>query len=105
MADAIRQGKGVQKDINEAVIWYKMVRKRKPLTYASLAQIYLENLDGLGNMKEALRWLKLGAEANEPYSQMRLGDAYLSGTEVEKSKAKQKSGMRGPCKILSISDS
>ena len=44
---------GVQKDINETVIWYKCQEKGNPLAYASLAQIYLENKDGLGNMKEA----------------------------------------------------
>ncbi|WP_051908530.1 tetratricopeptide repeat protein [Candidatus Odyssella acanthamoebae] len=78
-------GKGVDKDLNQAVEWY---RKAAENNYAAaqynLGQCYLFGKGVDKDLNQAVEWYRKAAENNHAAAQYNLGQCYLFGKGVDK---------------------
>ena len=82
-----QHGLGVRKDIEEAVLYYKIAAD-KGVTTAQLVLglMYLKGEEISQNLPEALRYLTAASDANNPVAQWNLGLMYENGLGVLPSK-------------------
>lgn len=85
-----RWGQGVEKDINQAIHWYRMAAEKGfSRAQANLAAIYLQGDEGTPvNYEEAHKWFAAAAVQNLAVAQYNLGLMYELGLGVEKSEAR-----------------
>ena len=85
-----RWGQGVEKDINQAIHWYRMAAEKGfSRAQANLAAIYLQGDEGVPvNYEEAHKWFAAAAVQNLAVAQYNLGLMYELGLGVEKSEAR-----------------
>lgn len=97
-------GRGVEKDILRAVIWFYAAAEHKvncpggaregglgrDNSYAAyaLGKLYLTGEETTKNVEAALRWLQRSADLGNQYAQYRLGVVYLKGEDAPKDIAK-----------------
>ena len=79
--DAYRKGKGVPKNINEAIKWLKKVAELGDNGLASsvLGDLYYEGKDVARNYKEAARWYTHAASLGKTLVLSKLGNIYFYG--------------------------
>lgn len=82
-----RWGQGVEKDINQAIHWYRLAAEKGfSRAQANLAAIYLQGDEGTPvNYEEAHKWFAAAAVQNLAVAQYNLGLMYELGLGVEKS--------------------
>jgi hypothetical protein len=85
-----RWGQGVEKDINQAIHWYRMAAEKGfSRAQANLAAIYLQGDEGIPvNYEEAHKWFAAAAVQNLAVAQYNLGLMYELGLGVEKNDAR-----------------
>ena len=85
-----RWGQGVEKDINQAVHWYRMAAEKGfSRAQANLAAIYLQGDEGIPvDYAEAHKWFAAAAVQNLAVAQYNLGLMYELGLGVEKNEAR-----------------
>lgn len=85
-----RWGQGVEKDINQAIHWYRMAAEKGfSRAQANLAAIYLQGDEGIPvDYEEAHKWFAAAAVQNLAVAQYNLGLMYELGLGVEKSEAR-----------------
>ncbi|MEK9970143.1 MAG: hypothetical protein VW600_13470 [Ferrovibrio sp.] len=85
-----RWGQGVEKDINQAIHWYRMAAEKGfSRAQANLAAIYLQGDEGVPvNYEEAHKWFAAAAVQNLAVAQYNLGLMYELGLGVEKNDAR-----------------
>ena len=77
------EGKGVARNFDEAVRWYKMAGESGYLqAQIMLADMYLKGQGVPGDQKEAAKWYMLAAEQGSPVAQYVLGNMHISGSGV-----------------------
>lgn len=85
-----RWGQGVEKDIAQAIHWYRMAAEKGfSRAQANLAAIYLQGEEGTPvNYDEAHKWFAAAAVQNLAVAQYNLGLMYELGLGVEKNEAR-----------------
>ncbi|WP_290809124.1 hypothetical protein [Ferrovibrio sp.] len=85
-----RWGQGVEKDINQAIHWYRMAAEKGfSRAQANLAAIYLQGDEGIPvDYAEAHKWFAAAAVQNLAVAQYNLGLMYELGLGVEKNEAR-----------------
>jgi TPR repeat protein len=85
-----RWGQGVEKDIGQAIHWYRMAAEKGfSRAQANLAAIYLQGDEGIPvNYEEAHKWFAAAAVQNLAVAQYNLGLMYELGLGVEKNEAR-----------------
>lgn len=85
-----RWGQGVEKDISQAIHWYRMAAEKGfSRAQANLAAIYLQGDEGTPvNYEEAHKWFAAAAVQNLAVAQYNLGLMYELGLGVEKNEAR-----------------
>lgn len=85
-----RWGQGVEKDIGQAIHWYRMAAEKGfSRAQANLAAIYLQGDEGTPvNYEEAHKWFAAAAVQNLAVAQYNLGLMYELGLGVEKNEAR-----------------
>lgn len=81
-----RWGQGVEKDIGQAIHWYRMAAEKGfSRAQANLAAIYLQGDEGIPvNYEEAHKWFAAAAVQNLAVAQYNLGLMYELGLGIEK---------------------
>ena len=82
---AYDSGRGVERNFEEAVKWYRIAAERGESTAKS--NLGLKYLHGQGveqNYEEALKWFRASAEHSNPLGMTNLGSMYYNGWGVEK---------------------
>ena len=88
LGDCYRYGRGVGKDVNEAITWYfDAVKHGNSQGYIRVANLYDEGREIPEDKTEALRLYRLAAEQKNPQAQFQIGNYYFNGTEVPQDKA------------------
>ena len=78
-------GKGVSKDYETAVKWYKLAAEQgSPNAQYNLGLMYHNGKGVTQNDKTAARWYKLSARQGLPLAQGNLGGHYAFGTGISK---------------------
>ena len=76
-------GRGVAKDDNEAVRWYrKAADQGYAIAQTGLGMCYLQGKGSAKDSVEAVRWLRKAADQGDAYAQYNLGVMYDNGTGV-----------------------
>lgn len=85
LAQAYLQGRGVPRDVNTAISWY---RKAAGQHYAEaendLGAIYGKGIGVAQDFAQSIKWYSLAAEHGSPTAQSALGSAYYFGIGVGK---------------------
>jgi len=77
------EGKGVARDFEQAVRWYKMAGESGYLqAQIMLADMYMKGQGVPADQKEAAKWYALAAEEGSPVAQYVLGNMHISGNGV-----------------------
>lgn len=85
MGDMYRQGFGVEKDLKEAVKWYRSAAELgDALAECCLGSMYLEGLGVDKDVKMAAEWFKRAAMQGQNDARMQLGNILITGNEIEK---------------------
>src|SRR5260370_19553470 len=83
---AYQLGKGVNKDIAEAIKWYRVAANHgDPAAQNNLGYIYQTGPKAVRDLTEASRWYMRAASDGNPAAQVNLGLLYLRGEGVKKS--------------------
>jgi len=71
--------RGVTKDLDEAVSWLRQAAEQGHLEAASeLGQLYVDDSEGMLNIKEAMKWYFHAASRGHVISQVSLGSLFMS---------------------------
>ncbi len=90
-AQMLRQGKGVQKDLEKAFELYMEAAEKGFVTaMANVAEMYLSGEGTEKNTKEAVIWYTRAATAGLSLAQVRLADMYDQGIGVERDPARSR---------------
>ena len=83
---AYQFGKGVNKDLVEAIKWYRVAANHgDPAAQNNLGYIYQTGPKAVRDLSEASRWYMRAASDGNPAAQVNLGLLYLRGEGVKKS--------------------
>jgi hypothetical protein len=86
MGLAFEFGQGVNKDLSQAMSWYRMAADRgDPVAQTDLAYLYESGSTGDPNPAEAAKWYLRAAVSGFARAQFNLGTLYLRGAGVERS--------------------
>ncbi len=91
LANSLRDGYGVNRNIHEAIHWYtNSVALGNIAAIQNLGYLYLDanSEHGTRNYEESLKWFMRGAEMYDGESLCRIGLAYLEGLGVETNASK-----------------
>ena len=82
-------GKGVEKDLSEAVKWYrKAAEQGDAMAQYNLGILYFEGSGVDKNLPEAAKWFRKSAEQGDANAQYNYGVCLQNGYGVDKDKAK-----------------
>lgn len=86
MGLAFEFGQGVDRDLDQAMRWYRMAADRgDPVAQTDLAYLYETGAADLPNPAEAAKWYLRAAVSGFARAQFNLGTLYLRGAGVERS--------------------
>lgn len=86
MGLAFEFGQGVERDLDQAMHWYRMAADRgDPVAQTDLAYLYEIGAADLPNPGEAAKWYLRAAVSGFARAQFNLGTLYLRGAGVERS--------------------
>ncbi len=78
-------GKGVSKNMQRALSWYRLAADQDhPIAQNNLGVFYEQGLEVGRNYRTAAKWYQKSAEVGYPYAQYNLGMLYLTGKGVKK---------------------
>lgn len=87
MAERKMNGKGVQKDINEAIVWYEKAARSGNLdAMHTLGKIYLDQTLGCKDLEKGIYWYTKAADGGHSQAKKELGTFYKYGLNVKKNK-------------------
>jgi TPR repeat protein len=83
---AFEFGQGVDKNVDEAIHWYRVAANRgDPVAQTNLGYLYETGGNGFKDLAEAAKWYLRAAVSGFARAKFNLGVLYLQGTGVEKS--------------------
>ena len=85
LAQRYHQGKGVEKNVAEAVKWYELgARQRFHNAYVTLGTLYEDGEDVAKDWGKAIFWYHKAAQQGNPNMMFYLGELFYRGTDVKK---------------------
>ncbi len=85
LGDCFENGRGVEKNINDAVHWYRLsAEQRTAKAQYELGGCYSNGIGVQRSVEEAFKWYRMAAEQGHSVAQYILGDCYYRGRGVER---------------------